>query len=475
MDDQQIDRSEADIRARIQRDLRSIPVRPYSHYRAGAHDRMRPRRRPLGTAAALAGGVALVLLAVVIGSALSEVRRNVAASPTPGPTGPAAGAPSRPGTDPTSTSSAPSPTASESTASPVASPSPTPGPDDYAYVFTIEDAQPCTSGCRIVVRRERDGAQVFELSGVSPAVSPDGRRLAYWRTTADLGATDLRVLEVSDPRTERSVLTLSGGTIGGGVVWSNDGQGLLVVTHSREYVPGPMSHCFVESSVHMLDLTTTPPTTRSAVEPGSSACVYVPIAWDRPGQVAAAVTTGPGGYATEYVTWNGSAADPFARDEIPRLLLAFSIRASSDAKLVLGLEDDLTVLRVWPIDDITKAERLRQPARISTTILWRPGATAPYELMWVAGQKLQLLRYPGGSLTTLYTSSASLGLVAVRPDGSGVLIGEGSAGPAGPPPPTTPSTRLVVVDLATRQAADVVTIPAFGGNHRALEGGVLLR
>ena len=45
----------------------------------------------------------------------------------------------------------------------------------HGYVFTADQG-------RIIVRRERDAAPVFELAGVAPAISPDGKRLAYWRT-----------------------------------------------------------------------------------------------------------------------------------------------------------------------------------------------------------------------------------------------------------------------------------------------------
>lgn len=211
-----------------------------------------------------------------------------------------------PGGSPTSTASptlaAATPTATvtaTATSAAAASPSPTAAAatDRYGYVALMGPDQ-------IVVRRERDNAPLFELVGASAAVSLDGKRLAYWRTTPNVGATDLRVIDVADPRSDRSVFTLTGQTVGGGVVWSNDGQGLLVVTQSREM----FGHCFAQSTVVMLDLATTPPTTRSATEQGSSACVYLPLAWDRPGQVAAAVVTGPGGVATEYVTWNGNAA-----------------------------------------------------------------------------------------------------------------------------------------------------------------------
>jgi len=83
VDDQSLEKTEDEFGARLQRDLRSTAVGSYAHYRAGAFERMRPQRRPLRIAGALATGVALVLVAVLIGSTLADVRRNAAASPSP--------------------------------------------------------------------------------------------------------------------------------------------------------------------------------------------------------------------------------------------------------------------------------------------------------------------------------------------------------------------------------------------------------
>lgn len=395
---------------------------------------------------AIAVGVAAAVLIVAVLS-LYGVR-----SERPGPA---------PGASPTSTASptlaAATPTATATSAA-AASPSPTAAAatDRYGYVALMGPDQ-------IVVRRERDNAPLFELVGASAAVSLDGKRLAYWRTTPNVGATDLRVIDVADPRSDRSVFTLTGQTVGGAVVWSNDGQGLLVVTQSREM----FGHCFAQSTVVMLDLATTPPTTRSATEQGSSACVYLPLAWDRPGQVAAAVVTGPGGVATEYVTWNGNTASPFARAPVPREVIADRVQASADAKLVMGQESNLSVLRVWPILDITQAETIRNPFPLMSAS-WRPGPTAPYEVIWAVGRRIELFRYRTDSVTTLYTASEEfVGIVAVRPDGSGVLIRQSGGGP--PPLPT----RLIVLDVATQQTTESSTI-AIGG-VRALSRGVLLR
>lgn len=379
------------------------------------------------------------------------------------------------------TSCAVPPLASPATASPtptatpaaVASPSPTvvAAGDRYGYVFTGGDGQD-----RIVVRRERDFAIVFELRGVGPAVSPDGKRLAYWRNAPNAGGivsgTDLRVLDVADPTSDRSVFMPAAEMLGGGMVWSNDGQGLLIETHSRERFvsPGPES-CPVRSELLMLDLATALPSTRSA---GSGGCDLRPVAWDRPGQVAAAVVRGSGGYTTEYVTWNGNAASPFARTPIPEesgeartgsLLIAGWIEASPDAKFVMGLQSNRNVLRVWPILDITKAERVRATSDMTSNPVWRAGPTAPYEVIWGMGPSVRHLQVPNGSSTTLYTSTENVGIAAMRPDGSAVLLAESPC--CLPPPPTT---RLFVVDVATRQVTDVGT--QLGGS---VGRGVLLR
>lgn len=382
------------------------------------------------------------------------------------------------GTTAPSSSATTSPlTASPTLTAAASSPSPTAAAADrYGYVFN-------TPRDRILVRRERDAAPVFELAGVAPAVSADGKRLAYWRTTPNVGnvtdftpgGTDLRVLDVADPASDRSVLAVSAQTLGGNVVWSNDGLGLLVATYSRETLAPTGTPA--QYDLLMLDLTTTPPSTRTAAAQVSGGLVYRPVAWDRPGQVAAAVVTNPqgGGFAIEYVTWNGNGASPFAR--VP-LRGASVMSASADAKLVMGgaSDENGAVLRVWPLNDITKAETIRNPWPNSGPSFWRPGPTAPYELIWTVGvpvRTIELVRYGTDSSTTLYTVTGTEqrgAFVAVRPDGSGVLIAEETPRLTADPP--TASTRLVVIDVATRQATDIWTTT---GYVYFLPRGVLLR
>lgn len=409
-------------------------------------------RRPLAIAVAVG--------AIAIAAVLSfEAIRSELPGPTPSASPPVSVSPTLAATvTPTATASAsPSPTVAVAT-------------DRYAYVF----ANNAENEERIVVRRESDAASVFELAGVSPAVSPDGKRLAYWRLTANVGATDLRVLEVADPSSDRAVYTVPSDSLGGSMVWSNDGQGLLIGLYSREPVGGGGVEGGnpARSDVLMLDLASTPAATRTAATPLSGGSVYLPVAWDRPGKAAAAVVTGPGGYATDWTTWNGNAATAFDRVPVPPpSIFAESVQASADAKLVMGLEDSLNVLRVWPTLDITAAGQVRHPSRVSPFPLWRPGPTGPYEVIWVVGQNVDLFRYRTDSSGTLFTSTEHPVLVAVRPDGSGVLVSTRPSSPALPPP-----TRLLVIDIATRQTAEVTVLAIpLGGNVRVVSRGVLLR
>lgn len=93
MDDQSLEKTENDVRARLQRDLSSTAVDSYARYRAGAIERTRSRRRSLQIAGALVGGIAVIVLAVLTGSTLANLRRNAAASPPPALPSPAASVP----------------------------------------------------------------------------------------------------------------------------------------------------------------------------------------------------------------------------------------------------------------------------------------------------------------------------------------------------------------------------------------------
>jgi hypothetical protein len=189
VDDRGLEQTESEVRSRFDRDLRSLSVRPYAHYRSGALARIRPSRAPLRLASALAAAAAVILLALFLGNSLADVRRNAAASPSP------SAAPSA------SPAGSPSP-------SPTATPPPTPLPSgrpaggieayplgalrgDYAFVQngsadTLPGAiaevwaVPLAGGqAKLVVRYANSGLPRTSTGDnvLAHQFSPDGRRL----------------------------------------------------------------------------------------------------------------------------------------------------------------------------------------------------------------------------------------------------------------------------------------------------------
>jgi hypothetical protein len=369
--------------------------------------------------------------------------------------------------------STPMPTGASAT---VPAPTPTPAPVAYGYVHLAAPG-------RIVLRSERDGSPVFEFTGVSPAVSSDGKRLAYWRTGTPISTqetdvfspkgVDLRILDVADPITERTVFSAPGDTYGANIVWSNDGQGLLIATYSRETVGGAGlgSGTPARYDLVMLDLTTTPATQRPAATQVSRGFVYLPVAWDRPGQIAAGVVTGEGGFVTEYVTWNGNGnpANPFTRTPL-RNVIAGTVQASADAKFLMGGEAG--GVRIWPINDVSKSSLIQRPSPISNPF-WRSGPG--YFTIWSIGvptQTVEMTQYGTDGSIALYTVSGTdrAYAAASRPDGSAVLVIQSGPSPRTDPP--APATKLVIVDVATKQAGQMWTTT---GDLRILPRGLLLR
>lgn len=404
-----------------------------------------------------ATAVVLAVVALVI----ATYGRPSTLVPTPSPTA------SRTPPGATSTAAATSTPAGSSTPSI----SPTGAVEGYGYVLATHTSEEQ----RIVIRRESDGSVAFDLDGALPAVSRDGRRLAYWRSTPGLGPTDLRVIELASPTSDRSVFTVNDDSLGGSVVWSNDGQGLLVTTYSRRTTGGGGIEGAAPAryDLLMVDLGTSPPSARPAAQPVTGGRVFIPVGWDRPGKAAAGVVTGPGGYAIEYATWNGNASEPLGFTEIPRpLLLAESVHASDDAKLVLGVQDDLTVVRVWPLLDVAKADEVRAATVLTGYPLWRPAAAGSYEVFWLPYRRIDLFRYRSDQSATLFSSDEGVTLVATRPDGSAVLI----VVRAVDQPPPLPAGRLLLLDVATKQTSALATLSTpLGGSTRLLPREVVLR
>src|SRR5436190_1174128 len=68
----------------------------------------------------------------------------------------------------------------------------------------------------------------------------------------------------------------------------------------------------------------------------SGGFILIPLAWDKAGQIASALTTGEGGYAVHYYTWDmrtqPAGVSPVKRTNFPWSTIYGTVRASHDAK-----------------------------------------------------------------------------------------------------------------------------------------------
>jgi hypothetical protein len=351
-----------------------------------------------------------------------------------------------PSPSPTPTASAPTVSAAPS---PTATPSPTIDPTRYGFVSGVNG--------RIVVRQERSADAVLTIAGDLPSVSHDGKRIAFWRIGAQGGnPPQLRIAELPGGA-ERLVLTIPSGSLGGEIVWASDDSGLLYEVHSAEYFPGPGGGPR-STRLESLDLAVAAPQPTTHAELTlSDGRVIVPIAWDNAGRSASALTTGEGGMASEYITWDrapGVTQNVVRRTRFPWSVVAHSVRAAHDAKRILAIDAGANELRVWPIADIARADTVAGAGGRVVDASWRSGV--PADIAWVVDQTVSVFTYQTGSVRVIHRGQSFVLIEGWRSDGSGLAIHEQGRGP-------------LLVDIATPQTT---ALPEAGAK---LAGGVLLR
>ena len=351
----------------------------------------------------------------------------------------------------TTATSAPSTTPSATaTATPPASATAS-DPARYGYVNA--------SAGRIAVRAERSTDVILAIAGEQPAASRDGKRIAFWRTgPSGSNPQELRIVDVPGGAEQR-LTSLAAGFAGGAIVWSNDGNGLLYEVHSTDLFPGagggPKS-----SRLESFDLLATqaPGATDSALML-TNGNVFVPLAWDKAGQLATALVTGEGGFGLGYVTWDRrtqpAGASAVKRTQFPWQVVAFTVQASPDATLLLAIDGAANVLRIWPAADITKADQVAPGAARITDAQWRPGVRP--DVAWVLDdQNVGVFTNQTSSVGTIYRGQSQVRLLSWRVDGSGLVLNEFGKG-------------VLVVDRATLQ---VTALPHLGA---VIAGAVLLK
>jgi len=302
-------------------------------------------------------------------------------------------------------------------ATPTATPgsAPLPGADRFAMVVDRPCAPP---GPAPYVRREDRPERIAELGQAylcqfHGAVSPDGRRLAYW--LFDTGRSELALYESGGTR---MLVRLQDELLIGGMIWSGDGAGILYVA-SKGGVQGVAPEY---AALRTFDLATGQVRELTRV----SGLYLRPLAWDRRARVAAAATSPPSGEGGEYLVIGEDGAT--RRHALPADVIIGA--ASPDAAWATGLWRSENVLRYWPIASFEDRKTLRpEPGRGANLGIWRPGA--PELVVITAGGSASSSRVDiwslDGSRRVVGDYAGQDGGASFRPDGSVLFLGTRTA------------------------------------------------
>lgn len=405
-----MDERDKDLTHLFVRDLDEIPLPPRGEWHGGQGRETIVARtsRYLVTAGAIA---AMLAIALIVGFQLNQ-RQQTAADRSPSPT-------------PRDTSVPievpPSPTASPNV-TPTSSASSSSYNDDFGFVLTEPGA-----GRTTTIRRE-SGARLGSFEEQYFAVSPDGRQIA-WFTRESTQPQELRVATAVDPARSQLLRTIGAAERGGTIVWSNDASGLLYETHTVEAptgIPGGNASLY---SVHTFDMRGATTPDRVVLSSPIRGVVLVPIAWDRAANVAAVIETGEGGFMGPYdvIRFNGNEANTAKTSTPIGQYLAGTVKASSDAKLVLGgTFANGGSLQWWPLADFGARQTI--PGGLNG--LWRPQTHEIATIGGCAGDPacgpnggVRLLDVDSGTSRIVYgASTPNMSMRAFRADGSAVIV-----------------------------------------------------
>ena len=366
----------------------------------------------------VAGGVAIAAATILVALLVVIVLRP-AVAPAPGATPGAALASgsARPSAPAATTGTAPAATASAPATSVL----------DDRFGFLVQ-----TASMKWYVRGETGVDPIAEFEGYGFAASPDGTRLAYWRTASGDGIPALDIYALG-PKTDRTLLALTNGQSGGGIAWSSDGTGLAIAVTTGS--PGTVGGGTGSSALFTVDVAAG---TRAQVAERSDGRVYWPIAWDRGAKLVAAGETGEGGFMSAYITFDVSATPAKTRTvPVTDRITMTSVKASSDQRWALGSPIDAPfTIKWWPIDDYSPGKYVPVPGGPGAA--WRPGTT---RFGLVGGDELSLYDVTTGQRTVVVAGMRGQHVFAFRPDGSAAIVAAQSAG------------DVTVIDLAIGRSA----------------------
>ncbi len=287
--------------------------------------------------------------------------------------------------------------------------------DDFGFIVT-------DVGTVAAFRTESSNARLASFDQQGFAVSPDGRYIAFWKPGSPVQ------LRVTGGASELTYATLSAGQRGGGIAWSADGAALLYSTETGNFGIGGGGNSAT------LNIYEVAPNGRHGTvidTQTNTGWLYRPIAWDRSATLAAAGLTGEGAGMAYYVTVKIDPSGPSTVNKVDTRgngMDMNGVRASSDAKFVLGTDFTTGNVKFWPIADYAANKIASGTGR--TGARWQPGT-----------HKIGFISADGGFvLFTADDGTASTAFRGVKPgsavrtfraDGTAVVLAFVSPGSAG--------------------------------------------
>ena len=407
-----MDDRDKDLTNLFVRDLDEIALPPRGVWRrASGRETIAMRSsRYLLTAGAV---VAVLAIALLIGFQLRD-RGQTAANPSASPTPSASGAPV---------------VAPSERATPTTSSAPGAGiyNDDFGFIVaepgTVPTIQP---GATATIRRESSSATIGSFQHQYFAVSPDGTQIAYWSVKTSTQQSQIQIVSAANPQALGASSTLSANEDGGVIIWANDSSGVAytIITPGPPTQTGPPA---VTSTIRTFNIRPGSSGPGQVVIQWNEAGRFVqPIAWDRASNTLAAGVTGEGGFMTDYIV--ASTATPQAaakRSPVTGRVTISSVRASTDAKFVVGTDID-TGFSYWPLADFSAKVAPAETKYGQTGALWRPGTheigfIGPSNQFWLCNVDRNT---PLGCGATAFSGVPAGAFVRMfRADGSAVLLG----------------------------------------------------
>jgi hypothetical protein len=393
-----VDERDKDLTGLFVRDLDEIKLPPRGAWRrAPGRENIAMRgSRHLLTAAVVVAGLAIAL---IVGFQLRD-RSATVVNPSASP---------RPELTNVPIIVRPSPTANP-TVTPTPSSSATLLRDRYGFIVSAGGGFTAT-----VYRIQTEtGTRIGEFSGFAPAVSLDGRQVAYWEASGP--GTALRLIDPTKPTEARTLLTLPSTERGGGsILWSPDGTALVIAVYSADSFEGIDAGPKV-ASLRTLRIDGGAPREVAQLTNGR---VLLPVAWDQKANTIGAAESGAGGYMSAYDAIVLRASNEVQRTErTPVQGRVIGVQGSPDGTRVLGIWMDENTVHIWPTANFGAAFPVGKGGTVNGA-RWRPGSS---QVWWAVNTEVGWFIPQTSSSAIMYGGSNWLTIGPFRPDGSAVVV-----------------------------------------------------